>query len=57
MGHIADQMTEGQFCAECGTYLEPKETVYLQSNYDKTSMPKQGPYGIPVICESCFKYN
>lgn len=57
MGEIADAMIEGQFCAECGAYLEPNEIVYLQSNYEKTNMPEQGPFGVPVICESCFKYN
>jgi len=56
MGEIADAMINGELCAECGVYLEPKETVYTQQGGEKVKMPKNGEgYGIPVLCCECHK--
>jgi hypothetical protein len=54
MGEIADSMINGEMCAECGVYLEPKEKVYIQSSGKKMHMPEDGsPAGFPVICKDC----
>ena len=53
MGEIADMMIKGIMCAECGVYLEPDETVFIQDNRKKTKMPKEGGFGIPVVCACC----
>jgi hypothetical protein len=62
MGEIADRMIEGEYCALCGIYLEPNETVYMEKDmsdefseeYIKVKMPKDGsPFGVPVLCQGC----
>lgn len=54
MGEIADKMINGEYCAICGVYLEPKEKVFVQETGTKMQMPKDGsPAGIPVLCEFC----
>lgn len=54
MGEIADAIINGEMCAECGVYLEPKETVYQETTGKKMKMPEDGsPAGIPVICWNC----
>jgi hypothetical protein len=54
MGEIANKLINGEMCAECGVYLEPKEKVYVQGTNKKINMPKNGePAGIPVICKYC----
>lgn len=56
MGDIADSMINGEMCAECGVYLEPKEVVYTQTGGVKVTMPKDGQgYGIPVLCCDCHE--
>lgn len=53
MGEIADKMINGEFCSQCGVYLAPGDTVYLQTG-EKVYMPDNGePFGIPVLCEFC----
>jgi len=47
-------MINGEVCAECGVYLEPKEKVYDQASEKKMKMPADGsPAGFPVICVYC----
>lgn len=57
MGEIADQMINGEICAECGVYLEPNEKVWAQEDEEHLGlllMPKDGTgAGFPVICSSC----
>jgi hypothetical protein len=54
MGEIADSMINGEVCAECGVYLDPKEKVYVQETGHKMNMPADGSAaGIPVICQFC----
>ncbi len=54
MGEIADSMINGEMCAMCGVYLEPKEKVYVQETGKKMQMPKDGSaMGFPVLCEFC----
>jgi hypothetical protein len=54
MGEIADSMINGEVCAECGVYLEPKEKVYVQETGQKMNMPKDGsPMGFPILCSDC----
>jgi hypothetical protein len=54
MGEIADSMINGEICAECGVYLEPKELVFEQASGKKLKMPANGdPVGFPVICQHC----
>lgn len=54
MGEIADSMINGELCALCGVYLEPGETVYIQSTNKKAKMPLDGSaFGCPVVCECC----
>ena len=56
MGEIADSMINGEVCAECGVYLEPKEEVYIQATGKKMYMPAdESPAGLPVLCYDCFK--
>jgi hypothetical protein len=56
MAEIADKMINGEYCAECGVYLAPKEEVYVQATSKKMYMPKdESPAGFPVICYDCFK--
>lgn len=56
MGDIADKMINGEYCAECGVYLEPKEEVYIQATGKKMHMPaNESPAGFPVLCYDCFK--
>lgn len=53
MGKIADAMINGELCAGCGVYLEPKEKVFTDDN-KPCRMPKDGsPMGFPVYCASC----
>jgi hypothetical protein len=54
MGTISDAMINGEMCALCGVYLEPKEKVYTQASGKKMNMPSDGsPAGFPVICKDC----
>jgi hypothetical protein len=54
MGTISDARINGEMCAECGVYLEPKERVYDQTSGKKMNMPADGePAGFPVICKDC----
>ena len=56
MGEIADAMINGEICAECGVYLEPRELVWLQGDGNNTRfrMPKDGSAaGVPVVCTGC----
>ncbi len=54
MGEIADQMINGEICAECGCYLEPGEIVFYQGGGGKMEMPEDGEgAGFPVLCEGC----
>lgn len=54
MGEIADSMINGEMCACCGVYLEPKEKVYDQATGKKMHMPADGSaMGFPVLCEDC----
>jgi hypothetical protein len=54
MGDVADSMLNGEVCAECGVYLEPREKVYVQSSGKATKMPADGSgHGLPVICADC----
>lgn len=56
MGEIAEQMINGEICAECGVYLEPKEKVWAQEDTKQADihMPKDGSgVGFPVVCKYC----
>ena len=53
MGEIADSLINGEFCEQCGVYLDPGEKVYTQVG-DQVTMPTDGEgFGIPVNCKSC----
>lgn len=53
MGEIADKMTSGELCSQCGVHLAPGDTVYLPTG-EKVYMPNNGePFGVPVLCEFC----
>lgn len=52
MGEMADMMTDGTLCAECGVYLEVGETVYAQGTDIKLIKEETG-IGFPVVCEGC----
>jgi hypothetical protein len=55
MGGIADSMINGEFCAMCGSYLEPNEVVMPQHGGEAVQMPADGSgYGIPVLCLDCY---
>ncbi len=55
MGILAEQMVNGEVCAECGVYLEPNEVVYTQHDNKKVKMPDDDSgVGIPVICDVCI---
>ena len=55
MAEIADKMVNGEYCAICGVYLDPKEEVYVQATGDKMYMPAdESPAGIPVLCYDCY---
>lgn len=54
MGEIADQMINGEICAECGVSLSPKEEVYVQGGNQTIKIPSNGDAaGIPVVCFHC----
>ena len=50
MGEIADQMINGEICAQCGVYLESNERVWQQAN---TKLKGKKDDGYPVICNDC----
>ena len=54
MGEISNKMINGEYCAMCGVYLEPKEEVYVQATGKKMYMPAdESPAGFPVLCYDC----
>ena len=54
MGVIADTLINGEACAWCGVWLNPREKVYRISDDKKVSMPANGQgYGQEVVCKSC----
>jgi hypothetical protein len=59
MGEIADMMTTGIMCSECGVYIEPGDTIYqTDENGEVIKESKQTatgiPLGVPVVCEDCI---
>lgn len=48
MGEIADMMTDGTLCVECGVYIE-------ESEHKRNGI--EMPAGYPISCNDCNKGN